>query len=723
VSAWAIAVKEKFSPVRESRKLRANVCDVEVCEGRDSLWVIVSRDGFGGFALRTAYSPAGPIDVKLGKHGEGLEFLASNAIGRFRVTVTVSDSERSLIRARVALTPSTDVIIPFWPRDLYPLDNEGSPLDTHGAIQASQRGLCSGLVYFTMDRPAFGAGLYMQNLTALNDYFQLTGTKPAGAVGGRWPELGYAMPVSVEKPLPAGREVVISDAIVAWDSDVPHDEQALGQTFLDLLAGIYPNLDRPDSLYHDWPARAEQTLRDLEHAPDVTVKQYGNVYLHPYVAAEYPDSMVQLTVLTPMLELAQWGRRDIEFAAKLRAGVKHFYNDEAGTIVRYLPTVGKDKNPHEVESWYLYHPLTNLGRLASEGDTGARELFLGSMDYAITVARHFKYNWPIKFDLLTLDLIDGHRKDGQPGQSDAGGLYAYIMLQAWDLTHEKRYIDEAMRAIEAVHKRGFEMEYQSNLSAWGAVASLRLWLITRNDYFRDQSYVFLANFFRYTLMWESKIGVAAHYPKFLGVASLSDANYMALYECYESYQAFDEYLHWGGDNIREAVQILLTEYCKYTLTRAWYYYPSELPEEIIAKEPRNGHIDRNLSIPVEDLYAEDRPAGAVGQEIYGCGAAFTFTTRAYHSAQAPFMLYCEYPIHEVEAIDTNRLSFRIRGVPGYHCRARLIPRDAGSMPECRIIRGDSVDPIKISPTPEGHGEFDASAGTRMEIYWESDSGR
>lgn len=717
VSAWAYADKGELSPVRGSDMLRAGICGIQVCEGRDSLWVVVSRDGDGGFALRTAYSPGAPLDVTARPRRDGHSLSVECAIGRFEVDITVPDAVRSLIRTRVTLTPVDDLVLPFWPRDLYALGPDGSSLGTSGKIHAQQRGLCSGLVYFTVEEPAFGAVLYAQNLTALNEYFQITGTKPSGVVGGRWPELGYAMPVSEDNPLPAGKSIVISDAVVAWDARVPVDPQDVGQTYLDLLAGIYPFLGKPESLYHDWPKRAEQTLHDLQNSPDATIKHYGNVYLHPYVAAEYPDSMVQLTVLTPMREMGRWRGEEFEFASVLRAGVKNFYNDELKSIVRYLPNVGKDKNPRAVDSWYLYHPMTNLGRLAAEGDEEARELFLGSMDYAIKVARHFRYEWPVQFDSYTFEVIDGDRNAHEPGQSDAGGLYAYVMLQAWDLTEEKRYLEEAKKAVDATRKRGFEMEYQSNLCAWGAIASLRLWLITRDDYYRDQSYVFLANFFRYTLMWESQIGVAKNYPKFLGVASLSDANYMALYECFESYAAFHEYLKWGGDNIRDSVQILLTEYCKYTPSRAWFYYPNELPDAIVAKDVRNGHIDRHLALPLEDLYAEDRLAGQVGQEIYGCGAAFAFTTRAYHRPQAPFLLYCEYPIHELEAIDLNRLSFRVRGVLGYTCRARLIPDGSQALPAVSIIGGSDGSAIEFAHTPEGHIEFKAHAGTRMEIRW------
>src|SRR3546814_10319538 len=62
-----------------------------------------------------------------------------------------------------------------------------------------------------------------------------------------------------------------------------------------------------------------------------------------------------------------------------------------------------------------------------------------------------------------------------------------------------------------------------------------------------------------------------------------------------------------------------------------------LPAEILAKEDvRNGHIDRTLSFPLEDLDVDGQPGGQVGQEIYGAGAAFVFATRSFHEVSRPF---------------------------------------------------------------------------------------
>ncbi len=62
----------------------------------------------------------------------------------------------------------------------------------------------------------------------------------------------------------------------------------------------------------------------------------------------------------------------------------------------------------------------------------------------------------------------------------------------------------------------FELNYQANLTAWGASACLRLWRITNEEAYLRQSYVYLASFFHNTVMWESEIGHAQHYREFPG---------------------------------------------------------------------------------------------------------------------------------------------------------------------------------------------------------------
>lgn len=123
---------------------------------------------------------------------------------------------------------------------------------------------------------------------------------------------------------------------------------------------------------------------------------------------------------------------------------------------------------------------------------------------------------------------------------------------------------------------------------------------------------------------------------------LHDAPYMALLECSESFLAFQSCMRGSGPDLHAGAQLLIDEYCRYALDRAWFYFPDTLPNEAIAEAPRNGSIDRARSFPVEDLYVDGQQAGQVGQEIYGGGAAFIFAKQAFHRVEgAPFDLFCD----------------------------------------------------------------------------------
>jgi hypothetical protein len=120
---------------------------------------------------------------------------------------------------------------------------------------------------------------------------------------------------------------------------------------------------------------------------------------------------------------------------------------------------------------------------------------------------------------------------------------------------------------------------------------------------------------------------------------------MAIYECFDSFAAFEHYLDDSGPDLEPAARMLIAEYCKYALDGAWYYYPDALPPEIISPRQRetNGHVDRKLCFPLEDLYPDGQLAGQVGQEVYGAGAAFVLATRAFHHVEsAAFRLYCDH---------------------------------------------------------------------------------
>jgi len=701
--------------------------DVEILEGREALWAIVRRPGKGGLAVRAVHLAGGATSIKQRRAdpGDALCLDIESAVGKQTVTFSCSAPDLAVLRIIVSLRPATRLLVPFLPRDLYPLGANDDPLRAEGRVEAAQRGLNTGVSFFHIDRPAFGSVLYFQNFTALSDYFLATKTKPDGAVGGEWPEIGYLPPTPPQSgtpptdPLPQGKDTILSDTLLVFHDDAACDEQDSALRFIQMLGAAYRQLDLPATEYRDWVARADRTLRDLDTAPEATIRHYGHRYAHPYTDAEYPDIMVQMSLITALRDYAVWRNEPIALEAEFVAGLGKFRDAKLQTMRRYLPNVGKDKDKNAVDSWYLYHPLLNLGRLAIEGDTRSKRLFTSSLDYAIKAAHHFNYAWPIQFKVGDFSIIVEARNDDGLGQTDVGGIYAYVMLQAYELTNDDRYLNEARAAIDAAKDMRFELNYQANLTAWGASACMRLWRITNEEFYLRQSYVYLASFFHNSAIWESQIDAAKHYSNFLGVTCLHDAPYMAIYECFDSFIAFERYLKDSGPDLDSAARMLISEYCKYALHRAWFYYPDAIPADILSSEVRNGHIDRTLSFPLEDLYHDGQPAGQVGQEIYGAGAAFVFASRMFHPVSGEsFQIFCDHFLIASERNGERSVSVRLDGGDGCVASLSLVRRGRTQLPTFTVYttEGDRIRPKRRA---DDRVDYVVPANGRVTITWKS----
>ena len=174
----------------------------------------------------------------------------------------------------------------------------------------------------------------------------------------------------------------------------------------------------------------------------------------------------------------------------------------------------------------------------------------------------------------------------------------------------------------------------------------------------------------------------------MGVGPLHEASYLAPYEESESFAACLTYLQTAGDQTPPAIRYLLAEFMKYLLHRGRFYYPQELKAKAIAKKAKEGHIDRKLWVPLEDLRTGWQQCGQVGQEVYGSAAAFVATSRAYQrDPRCPILIFCEYPVLQCEFLTASprngEVHLSIGGTPDAHCRLRIMPV-GGRFPAVRL---------------------------------------
>jgi hypothetical protein len=696
----------------------------------DSCWLTAAWPKGSRIAFRLAYSPNDKLELKevLEKDGTNI-FRIASLMGEYESVVQLPAQNNPVLRLTTTLKAAAPILFPYWPRDIVPLGAADSDVLAEGEIKVSQVGTRSGQLYFSLSRPKAGSVLYLQNLTALADYNQQTETSAADTVGGEWPEIGFALPPTLKnKPLEAGVSYILSDAFVAFSEEVPADEPAMVKQYLDLLAAIYLQLPKPDTRYQHWPDILQKGLSDLTDSPGCWSQVAGNHYFNAYVC-DYktpPEIMVQLAVLLPLLDYVEWSDSQLAVMKKIKEGLPAFYDEKLGTIMRWHPEAAdnlegeeEQKQPLVMDAWYLHHPLLNLSRLALKGDAVAKKLFLDSLAFSIKVAHHFDYTWPVFYKVDTLEVVKAETQPGKGGEKDVPGLYAHVMLQAWELTGEKHYLAEAEKAAQKLQGLGFELFYQANNTAFSAGALLRLYKITKKQIYKELSYLCLANVFRNVRLWDCNYGYGKNFPSFFALFPLNDAPYTAVYEEQEVFCAFHDYLrHAEGEQIEPSVRLLMAEYIRFLVDRSVYYYPTMLPKDMLAEKVKTGEVDPNLWIALEDLHDGWEKSGEVGQEVYGAGNAFGILPRHYMQVkEAQLMIYTDYPTYGFSARKHRPVTFRLAGDGRLNCRLMVVKTGRDKLPELTLTLGGSKEKLQGKRVAGGHFEFKVPGDGEVHINW------
>ena len=685
-SAWHIVQRQERSARPEElyvleRKGRRHA----VTSTASALW-LVSEWGQGArIASRLAFSP-GDLRVRAiapRSDGSGVDVAMSSSLGDQSATVTLHRD--GTISASTTLRAADDLTFEGWPRDVVP-DLEG---EAEGRVHTSQRGLRTGLLHASVTGTGSGSFMFLQDLTLLGEYCDAVQASAGDSVGGEWPDIGFTLPEG-ERPLRRGSSVAISAWRLALADEVPEHPVAVADQYLQLLAKLYFHIDRPTPDYVDWRERADLSRADLERTDACWLAVNGRRYLRAYVGddAHPPESMVQLAVLVPLLERSTWSSEQDPLIETLGDALGTFHDAKTTMIARWLPGAERildgteeHERPRLMDSWYLFHPLLNLARLAGHGDKRAREMLLGSLDRVIEIAQHFNHDWPVFYDIDTLEVIKAESQPGKGGEGDVPGLYAHVMLQAYELTREQRYLDEALAAARTLRGKGLELAYQTNNVAFGMVALLRLFNITGDREWLDISRVMCACLFDNVGLWSIRYGWGRIRSTFCAVFPMPEAPYTAAYEEAEVAGAVVTYLVEAGDALAPALAVLLPELIRHVTAKLDAYYPQRIPQDVLCSEPKTGHLEPGVWIPVEDVGDGFEEAGTVGQEVYGAGIAFSTVARTHARIDGTAVqLSCEYPF-EVTRSSAHEVRVRVYGDRRLKARLRLLFSASDDRPE------------------------------------------
>ncbi|UEG51695.1 hypothetical protein LLH06_12015 [Mucilaginibacter daejeonensis] len=471
----------------------------------------------------------------------------------------------------------------------------------------------------------------------------------------------------------------------------------------------------PETKYQDYLEILPKVLNDLQNNKGCWSHRSGHPYLNAYVC-DYntpPEIMVQLAVLLPVREYIKWSGQECGMEKEIMDGLPAFYDEKLDTVMRWLPSEEdmldkseEQKTPLVMDSWYLHHPLLNLARLAQDGDEQAKELLIPSADYAIKVAHHFKYQWPVFYKMDTLEVVKAETKEGEGSEKDVAGLYAHVMLQIWELTGDDKYFKEAEKAARTLTQYGFDVFYQANNTMFSAKAMILLYKQTKKERYRDLAYLFLANIFKNVALWDRNYGFSKNLPTFFALFPLNDAPYTAVYEEQEAYAgAHDLFAYADGLDILPSVNLLLAEFIKHTVNRAAFYYPPMLPKEMLADEVKTGEVDPNLWIALEDIHDGWEPSGSVGQEVYGAGLAFGIIPRQYLKLSGTNMLlFIDYPV--IQAKEKGKaIRFKVLGSDQLTCRLCIVSAEGEPLSAFKIAVQNKADQEMIDQAGKDMTEF------------------
>ncbi|MDP5200326.1 hypothetical protein [Flavobacterium sp. DG2-3] len=725
ISPWAATVHADLENSAVIWEKECHKYNFQAYNTGDSLWIAVTWPESGKMAFRPAFGMNSCFEItNMFDDGQTLVVNLETRLGQYEIIIAFPSENSAVLHYTTTFKANQPLLIPFWPRDIIPLTQKGSVENTNGKIHMNQMGSRSGILFASMTKPKTGSFFYFQDLGSLSDYCEATQTTVDDTVCGSWPEIGFRLPSAEDKPLPAGKPYIISDAYVLFSEGIIDDEIAVTHQFLNNLAGVYRLLPHPEIIYHNWPEITQNCLNDIYTNKGCWTQTNGSPYLNAYLC-DYDtpaEVMVQLAVLMPLNELKHWYGGTHPVYNELFNGLEAFYDQKVKTINRWLPALNGQLDNSEIQkkemvmdSWYLYHPLMNLTRLALKGEKKAEELVLKSIEYAIKVAHHFNYEWPVFYKMDTLEVIRRETEPGKGGEKDVPGSYAHLMLLVYRLTNDKRYLNEAEKSVKKLEGRGFDIFYQANNTAFSAGVLLELFKITGKKEYLDLSYACLACLFKNMQIWDCQYGYGKNYPNYFSVFPLNNAPYTAAYEEMEVYAALSEYLIQAAEiDLLPSLKILIAEFIKYAVGRLPFYYPTKLPAEMISEEVKTGEIQKELWIPLEDLYSGWEKSGQVGQEVYGAGVGFGAMVRQYHQVKnEDFLLFLDYPLINYRK-SKQTLRFTVLGSVEFQCNFKIVLNDNNNIKMQVFEQNQIIEPKVKSKMLL---EYTVAGGSAIKVSW------
>jgi len=182
---WHLVQREQLqTSARELHEYVAGDRRHSVVATPSGVWVVSQCGQAARVAFRVAFSPweLGMESIEVSDDGSSVDVVMSSSIGAQTAAISF-DASNDTVSAWTTLTPAEDLVMRDAPRDIV-VDLD----DIDGTVHTSQRGLRTGLVHAGLSAES-GAFMYVQDLSLLGDYCDVTGASAKDTVSGEWPDL------------------------------------------------------------------------------------------------------------------------------------------------------------------------------------------------------------------------------------------------------------------------------------------------------------------------------------------------------------------------------------------------------------------------------------------------------------------------------------------------------------------------------------------------------
>lgn len=180
-----------------------------------------------------------------------------------------------------------------------------------------------------------------------------------------------------------------------------------------------------------------------------------------------------------------------------------------------------------------------------------------------------------------------------------------------------------------------------------------------------------------------------------------------------------DYLLLANDaDLPASISLLLAEFTRYIVQRATFYYPPNLPKEMLAENVKMGQVDPKLWIALEDIHDGWEKSGEVGQEVYGAGVAFGIVPRHYLKVgNEPFLIFVDYPTTRYSKKGKS-FSFDVRGDSRLTCRMVIVKKDKAKLPSFTVTEKGSGKKVALTgKTVNGNIEYQVRGNKSVNVKW------